>query len=319
MTIRRRHKQPLARPFFSMDDVWLLIELPLLFVLCSLVPEQKWAATSLKLEALKIRVGRVSLNSILSGMRLVGRRDVVQSSALEVTATRTEHHLQVLRDFFWGWSSDVTLVGAHHIAEALSKQRGAVLWVAHMSFNALAVKKALHAESIAVSHLSRPEHGFSKSLFGISFFNVIRSKTESRYLRQRIIIDRKNPMVATHRALRELQRNQIISITAGAWEGSRVATVNVGENAELDLATGAPGLAFLTGAALLPVYAVQQQRSTKIIVTVDKPILLDRSRDRDLEVMASAQTFMDRMAMIIADYPAQWRDWDKIRQRESST
>ena len=152
------------------------------------------------------------------------------------------------------------------------------MWVAHFSFNALATKKAFAAAGFAVSHISRPEHGFSKSRFGIAVFNPMRSRTELRYIKSRIVIDRIKPAAATLRAQKLLAKNQIVSITAGAWEGARIATVDVG-SCQLDLATGAPGLAGLTGAGPSPVFTVRDDDTGRIKVVVDQPIPC-RSRRR---------------------------------------
>ncbi len=154
---------------------------------------------------------------------------------------------------------------------ALKDGRGAVLWVAHFCFNALATKKAFHEAGYSVSHMSRPEHGFSKSRFGVSVLNPIRVRTELRYLRDRIIIDRSKPTRSVRDASKRLAQNEIISVTAGAWEGARVAVVDVGGCA-LDLATGAPGLALMTGAALLPVITIRDDASGEIHVIVKERI-----------------------------------------------
>src|SRR5258708_1212711 len=86
--------------------------------------------------------------------------------------------------------------------------RGAVLWVAHFSFNSLAAKKALHQAGFAVAHLSRPEHGFSTSRFGIAALNPIRVRTDRRFLADPIIADRPQPAKPMRRAHRRL---------AGLW------------------------------------------------------------------------------------------------------
>jgi hypothetical protein len=74
-----------------------------------------------------------------------------------------------------------------------------------------------------VWHLSRPEHGFSKSRFVVRFLNPIRVRAELNHLGGRILIDRSAPNNAKKSSERLLGENKIISITAGAWEGRRVA------------------------------------------------------------------------------------------------
>jgi lauroyl/myristoyl acyltransferase len=224
---------------------------------------------------------------------------------------RSEHHLQILRAVSpGGWNADLELVGASHLDAALAGGRGAVLWVAHFCFNALATKKALAAAGHRCWHMSRPEHGFSKSRLGIATVNRIRVRAELADLAGRIVIDRDKPMSATLAAQRLLRKNAIVSITAGAWEGQRLAGVAL-LGGKLELAVGAPGLARLAGAALLPVFTVRGDDG-KIRVTVEPPIGVARDGDTDTALQAAAQSFGDRLEEYVRRYPVQWRDWKNL-------
>ena len=303
------------RPLFTRDDAWFLLEFPILFLTATAVPERHWRTVAFRLEQLKSALARFSLEKIRRGLALMRGADGNPSDALRVAATRSEHHLQIIRDHFWGWSAPIELVGAEHVADALAKGRGVVLWVAHFSFNSLAAKKALHQAGFSVSHLSRPEHGFSKSRFGVAFLNPLRVRAELRYLRDRIIIDRAHPAAAVLRAHQRLKENGMISITAGAWEGARVATVNI-HGCQLDLATGAPGLALLSRAALLPVFTIRDGDQPRISVVVGESMQVETGADRDERLFNAAQKFADRMAIYVSSHPFQWRDWEKIRKAE---
>jgi lauroyl/myristoyl acyltransferase len=305
------------RPYFTRDDASFLLEFPVLFLTAALIPEEHWHRVTLRLERIKSALRRFSPDKIKRGLRLLPGAPQDADAALKIAATRSEHHLQIIRDYFFGWSAPVDLVGREHVDAALAAGRGAVLWVAHFSFNALAAKKAFHEAGFAVSHLSRPEHGFSKSRFGIAFLNPLRVNAELRYLKGRIIIDRAKPAAAVTRGQKELKANGIISITAGAWEGAKIATVDV-HGAALDLSTGAPGLAVMTGAALLPVFTVRSPGTTRIAVVVGEPIPVDRGTDRDEKMLNATQIFADRLAPYIDSHPIQWRDWEKIRERKPS-
>ncbi len=310
--IKTRRMTQGERPAFTRDDASFLLEFPVLFATAALVPEQRWQRVAYRLEQLKSALARFSPEKIRRGLKLIRGRDAPIEDALQIAATRSEHHIQIIRDYFFDWRAPIELKGEEHISAALAAGRGAVLWVAHFSFNALASKKALHNVGFAVSHLSRPEHGFSKSRFGVAFLNPLRVKTELRYLRGRIIIERAKPAAAVSRAQKQLKDNGIISITAGAWEGARVATVRIHDTL-LDLSTGAPGLALMTGAALLPVFTIRDPHSTRISVIVDAPIAVDRGADKEEKLLNATQAFADRMAPYVSSHPSQWRDWEKIR------
>jgi len=311
--IAKRHRPVAKRPLFTRQDSRFLLELPLLAAIATFVPESRWRSICVGLERLKARLGWFSPRRIRDGLALMRGPATADDDAQRVAAARSEHHLQILREFFWGWSAPLELEGAEHLAEAMRAGRGAVLWVAHFSFNSLAAKKALHKAGFAVAHLSRPEHGFSTSRFGIAALNPIRVRTERRFLAERIIVERAQPATAMRRAQRQLLDNRLVSITAGAWEGALLATVAVG-GVELELSTGAPGLAHVVGAPLLPVFTVRDEGTLRIAVIVGPPIEIDRARDRKMAVADAAQLFADRLAPFVDRYPLQWRDWEKLRR-----
>src|SRR3954447_21903708 len=144
--------------------------------------------------------------------------------ALRHAARRTEHHLEILRTYRpGGWQPVLRLEGEDRLHRALTGGKGAVLWVAHFSSNALATKMALGGSGFRVWHISRPEHGFSKSRFGIRWLNPIRVRAERRHLAGRIAFDRAHPIKAMVAARRALQSGDVVSIPAGAWEGRRLA------------------------------------------------------------------------------------------------
>lgn len=317
LRISRRQQRAGRRPLFTADDAWFLAELPVLMAIATLGPERRWAALCGGLERAKAALGRFSPETIRRGFRAIRADGLDTGDPFAVAAARSEHHLQILRELAWGWSAPIELIGAEHVRRALDRGRGAVLWVAHFSFNALAVKKAFHAAAFPVWHLSRPEHGFSKSRFGIAVLNPMRSRVELRFLRGRIVIDRASPQSAVRQARKRLKANEIVSVTAGAWEGGRIATVTIG-GCDLDLATGAPGLAYLTGAPLVPVFAIRHAGSPAITVIAEAPIAVDRDRERDRAVLDAAQAFADRALPYVVANPSQWRDWEKIRPAAST-
>lgn len=315
--LMQRKLQVGGRPLFSRDDASFIVEMPILAFLAGCVAEENWHRACVRLERAKASVGRFSIAKVRRGLALL-RPDASEADAFDVAAMRSEHHVQILRDCFWGWSPPLHLTGVEHVDAALADGRGAVLWVAHFCFNALATKKAFHAAGYTVSHMSRPEHGFSKSRFGIAVLNPIRVRTELRYLRGRIIIDRSKPAASVLAASKRLAQNEMVSVTAGAWEGARLATVDVGAGCTLQLATGAPGLALMAGAALLPVITVRDDASGEIHVIVEKRIDGGYGGRSAEAVVALAQAFADVVMRHVGRHPMQWRDWEKIRPPQTS-
>jgi len=316
MTIRRRKRDPAARPWVTGDDVRFVAELPLLAAMALVLPEPRWQAACRRLEAAKARLRWFDPDPVArTAARVLGERGAgfdARGFALDSAAGRSEHHVQILRELCPArWTPRLALDGADHVDRALAQGRGAVLWVAHFCFNALASKMALAGAGHRAWHLSRPEHGFSKSRVGIATLNRLRVRAELRHLAGRILIDRARPMSATLAAQRVLRRNGAVSITAGAWEGQRVAATAL-LGGTLELAVGAPGLARLAGAPLLPVFTVRDDDGT-LRVIVEPAIEVARDGDADAALDAAAQAFAARLDAYVRRFPAQWRDWKSLR------
>jgi lauroyl/myristoyl acyltransferase len=209
------------------------------------------------------------------------------------------------------WRPQLEISGREYLDEALSKGKGAVLWVAHFAFASLFTKMALFQAGYRISHISRPEHGVSKSRFGIRYLNWFRCKAENRYLKLRIVHSRHHPQLTKEAALAALSRNEVLSITVGAWEGRHLAT---GElfGSHYTVSTGAPGLAFLGGATLLPVFTTRDGRTGHYEVAVGAPLGKSSRSSREEFVCASTGKLLAQHEVAIRKAPEQWRGWSKL-------
>jgi lauroyl/myristoyl acyltransferase len=127
----------------------------------------------------------------------------------------------------------------------------------------------------------------------------------------RIVIARSKPKKAKESAERLLRKNKIISITAGAWEGRRVAAAQL-LNGTIELATGAPALAERCNSALLPVFTVRDPQSGKIRVIIDRPITVPSDPDVAARLAFMTQDFCNRLEPYVLSHPDQWRDWKNL-------
>lgn len=57
-----------------------------------------------------------------------------------IGAMRSEHNIQIVRERLVGWKPEIELYGLEHLEGARNNGYGAVLWIAHFAFNALAAK-----------------------------------------------------------------------------------------------------------------------------------------------------------------------------------
>jgi lauroyl/myristoyl acyltransferase len=162
---------------------------------------------------------------------------------------------------------------------------------------------AFRQAGYAVSHLSRPGHGFSRTRFGVGFLNRLRTRIEDRYLEARIRIHKGEERPAMLALRRALQGNGTVSITVGAQSKSIVKTpMRAGY---LRLATGALRLANLTGAALLPVFTFntdEQQYCVDIGSDISR-IAPDQPTNHQLVM----NHYVQLLEHYLDEYPAQWR------------
>jgi lauroyl/myristoyl acyltransferase len=309
-TIRKRQQKTSDQPLISGEDFQILLKFPIMALAALLAPEWSWKKLAIGIERALIRLNSKKIEGIGNGLSRNCR--LVQADALQVLANQTEHHIQVLREFLVGWSPLLELSETEHLEAAKARGRGAVLWVAHFCFNSLASKYALARAGYQVHHVSRPEHGFSKSRFGVRFLNPIRISAERRYLGGRVVIDRKNPSSSMVEARRLLRKNLFVSITAGAWEGQLLVSTSIGHGV-MELATGGPRLANAANAPLIPVFVVRNEERGELLVIVESPIPIDTSGTREMMIRKATNEFALRHGRYLEEFPYQWRDWDKIR------
>jgi len=309
--ITERVLKPDDAKFFSWDDVLFILEWPVLKLAATVIPEPRWADVAMWVERIKVRLGRPSPARRATAIRQAlapVRADEAEAIAWRAAAGRTEHHIQVLKVMSAkGWAPTIQLEGEEHLNTALVQGKGAIIWVAHFCFNTQITKMALNARGYRVSHLSRPQHGFSKSRFGIRYLNPLRSNAELKYLDRRIIIDRAKPGGSLREAEAVLADNRVVSITAGAWEGHRVAHGPL-LGAGFSLATGAPDLAQRTGAALLPVITTRIAHTQTFQVKIGTP-LATRHEDRSDAIRAATAGYLAELETAVRQYPDQWRGW----------
>ncbi|MEX0589898.1 MAG: glycosyltransferase [Xanthobacteraceae bacterium] len=312
LTIRDRI--PVLRKRLSSADGIFLAELPLLWFAARFLPEAKWCMVSAAMQRVKIPFGRTKIKrraaKIAAALGLPAADTRAFAIARAASARRTEHRVQLLRELSRAsWKANIVLEGENELRSALDEGKGAVLWIAHTAFNTQATKMALHRAGCAVSHISRPEHGFSKSRFGIRFLNPKRWQAEAKYLKERIIVDRSQPGSALARAAAVLDSNGIVSITAGAWEGRHIARTEL-FGRRLELATGAPSLAQATGARLLPVFTVRDGDDGRITVRIGPSIKAVNCSNRDWAIQQAVREFVDDLEQVVREHPDQWRGWD---------
>ncbi len=224
-----------------------------------------------------------------------------------LAAADIETTFQCLRDYRpGGWNAALRLRGQAHIEAALERGNGVILWISEFSFRSLPTKMAFHRAGIPVSHLSHPRHGFSGTRFGMAVLNPVRSAREDRYLAERVMLSLDGPIGAMRVLRRRLRENRVVSITVGGAARHPVSVPFLDGN--LELATGAPDLAFRTKAVLLPVFSVRDEAgliTVEVTPPLEVPVSVPRAEAMEVVMKRFAQVF----ETWILKYPDQWMGW----------
>lgn len=307
---RKRARQPA----WGFGDVGTILGLAVLLPPCWLLPESWWAPlwrARMRLRLLSNRRAvRYAAGHIRAALGLDGRE--AERMAEELRAAVHEMQMQDLRA--WrpgGWHPKITLEGEEHLQRALALGKGAIVWIAPFVFNSGPTKIALHEKGYRVSHLSSPKHGYSETKFGVGYLNKVRCIPEDRFIAQRIIFDRYAPATAMRRMMRALKAGEVVSIVAASTEGSDMIKGPI-FGGRLPVAVGAPRLAGLTGAPLLPLFTVRDG-AAGFRVVIEPPIEMITQGSTDERCIEAAAAFLRRSDPWVRRFPGQWRAWSKWR------
>jgi lauroyl/myristoyl acyltransferase len=311
------HARKLApRPAWDVSDLLNVAGLAALLLPSWLLPERTWAPLWRAIARIPVLTsGRAVGQAAASIQAALGEPDQQRAEAVARDLKAAIHELRMQDLRAWrpgGWQPKITLEGEHYLLSALGAEKGAILWVAPFVFNSGPTKIEFHRKGYRVSHLSSPKHGFSESAFGVRWLNRVRCIPEDRYLAHRIVFDRGAPATAMRRMMRALKAGEIVSIVAASTEGSEMVQAPI-LGGRLKVAVGAPRLAALTGAPLLPVFTVRDP-GVGFRVVIDAPIAIETERSSDERCIAAAIEFFRRSEPWIRRFPEQWRAWSKWRR-----
>jgi lauroyl/myristoyl acyltransferase len=312
--VRKQRKQE-ERPAWAGSDVVTLLSLASLLLPSWVLPERWWAPlwrAGMHLPFLaKPKTIRRNGKGIERALGDVGA-ERGRAIARGLKAAVYEIRCQDLRA--WrpgGWTPKLSVEGEAHLIEALKGEKGVVLWVSPSVFNSLPTKIALHAKGHKVSHLSSPGHGVSETQFGVEKLNRVRCIPEDRYLKERIVFDNTAPTTSMRKMMRALKAGDVVSIVAANTEGFEMVRAPI-FGGVLPVAVGAPRIAALTGAPLLPVF-VFRDRERGFRIVIEAPIPLDPKQPADERTIAAATEYLRRSEPWVRRYPEQWRAWSKLR------
>ncbi len=296
----------LSRRWIETTDCEKLVALPILALVAWLTPESLWLPICRRISQLtgflmparrKTSVARVPQYIIdLSGKP-------ADQISLDVIAGWHREAVEVLRCHRpGGWNPEIDLHGEPHLVDALSGGRGVILWVGHFESASLIAKIGLARHGYESFHLSRPDHGYSRSAFGVRFLNPIRQNAENRYLAGRIMMQAGETSKSLRELKQRLSQGNLVSILVQD-RASQTRAVRFFDS-EIDLPTGPITLARAANAQLVPVF-VLRRGPRQFDVVIETPIELPDTRDylKPMEEYARLLESYVRLA------PTTYRGW----------
>jgi lauroyl/myristoyl acyltransferase len=310
-----RHK---SAPAFTRGDLYVIGSLIGLAPVAMLLPQRRWPAVC-RMLARFMFAARLERRRIAAGVRRAfgGEKLAALQPVGEICdrleAHRFELRCQILRDLLRSdWRPEIQVEGADGLQQALADGRGAILWVSPFVFADTIAKMALCRLGHPPIHLSRAIHGFSHSQFGKRWLNPAQHRVENRYLTARIVLSEHQPGMALRKLQEALAKREVVTISVQKW-GSHVAELPF-LNARLRIATGAPSLAWKTGAPLMPVFTIKEPGRNSFRVIIDKPLPINGARSKSEAQRIAVACYTHRLEKFVSVHPSQWLNWSTVRE-----
>ena len=302
------------RPIFSAHDFGVLAGIPMMAVLSWATTERTWNTVARNASPYAGAILSRGPKKIAQRVReIAGKHDLPLTPpeiAQQLVTYEIETAMQTIRGHApMRWVPDISIEGEAHLEAALSAGRGAILWDSHFYFASLITKMGLYRKGYRLHHMSRREHGFSPTHFGIRVLNPVRTSIEARYLADRVVMSEDNPGAILDDLAHRLAKNEVVSVTVRGDSNRPVEAPFL--NGAMRIAPGAAVLAWNSQSALLPVFTTRTDDFC-YRVRISPPInVLDNTTRRDA-VISTAQEYAGRLEAEVIEHPGQWIDWINI-------
>jgi lauroyl/myristoyl acyltransferase len=206
----------------------------------------------------------------------------------------------------------IDVSGRSHLEAALAAGHGVVLWESGFFGRRHLAKQALHRLGFPIHQVhdvthragfaGDPHAGWVRDSIVLAYFDA----REREFTAGVIHLPQPEPLAAIRTLMAALRRNQILCITADVAQGHRLLTVPLlGEPKRF--ATGMVNVARTCGAALLPLFCVQEPDGhLRVIIEPAIPV----APGRDDETLAQPlRSYAALLGTYIRRYPEQYRNW----------
>ena len=203
------------------------------------------------------------------------------------------------------WQPRVRLQGLDHLRASLEQGSGTILWVSGFAHSYIIPLMALHKAGFAVHQLSRAQHGFSPSPFGVRWLNPLWTRIERRFLAERVVIINDDAGPALQLLRERLRANCIVWIAVRPMARRLIHVPFL--RGTICLPTGPLHLARMSRAAILPVFTIRASDGA-YNVTIERPLDVDR----DVTYTTAAQSYVSMLEPYVIAHPEQWSGWEQL-------
>lgn len=311
-SLLRRRQAPARRALIGGADAGALAVLSLGLVLAPFPRAlRRWAAQAC---VRLLPPGRRSREAAQRMQRIGGLSADAARAALEtLRAGRLLAQLDLPRALIGGPDWRLRTEGLDAVRAARAEGQGVVLWVADCLGAGDVSKPACAAAGLRLVHMSRPEHGFTATRFGMALLNPLRLRFERRFLAERVVFCRDDPRPAMGRLLAALRDGGVVSIMAGTHEGGRLAEIPFLAG-RLRLALGAPRLARIAGARLMPLFVLPDPEAPGGFLLRLGPALPQPAAGGEQGLLETAAAFARQLEPILREQPGVWVGWRRSGQ-----
>ena len=302
------------RSIFNVQDFGVLIGVPMMAAISWTTGERNWNTIARKAAPYAGAILSRSSDRIAQRVReIVGNHDLPLTShevAQQLVTCEIETAMQVVRCHApMRWVPEISIEGETHLKTALAAGRGAILWDSHFYFASLITKIGLYRSGYRLHHISRREHGFSQTHFGIRVLNPIRTSIEARYLANRVVMSDDNPGAILDGLAKRLSDNELVSVTVRGDSNRPVEAQFL--NGTMRIAPGAAVLAWNSGSKLLPVFT-KRLDDFSYRIRISPPLNVLENTTRRVAVASAAREYARRLESEVIEHPGQWIDWINI-------
>jgi lauroyl/myristoyl acyltransferase len=269
----------------------------------SIAPKSYWLRLARLMARCHLRIQPRSIALLDRSWASVSNPRSLVESAI---ATHYLEDIQASRELLSHDSTcDLALNGLSFLEEALQQSRGAVLWCSPFVGADLAPKKALAMAGYKLTQLSAPSHPLSATRAGMVLLNPLRLCVENRYLQRRVVVVYGKSMSALAILADVLRNNGVVVIMALGAGKNTVSVPFMG--GVMDLAVGAPRLAYQTGAALLPLFTLPHDDG--YLVKLGRDLTRGAPMVQGEAVLAMVHRYTELLEPLVLHYPSHWKGW----------